>query len=499
MRRRFLSLALALALTLALVPTAFPASAAAFTPITGWEMMEKLGVGINIGNTLEARSWPEDDWSLDNHMHSEFVWGEARIEQWHFKAIAQKGFAGVRIPISWEPHMDDDYNIDEEWMERVREVVDWALAAGLIVTINTHHESGFYDLMHTGTYDQAKEWLMAVWTQVAERFKEYPETLIFEPMNEPRPGATGWHWDYDLFAKEIPILSETSNRLSHDALALIRNSGGYNDKRVVALTIQQADPNLLYLYEHPDDPYAMVGVFFYPSDRWEENALSQIKAALDKKIPVVIKEIAPIFEPSDEARLVEWGAYAYGELAKLGVPTQYWNHGGSFEIFNRHTGEWPRKPLLEAIFTAHGLTPGPDYVLPSPFPYELKGPFEDSAFTYWQSGSWHLPFPPRILEEAEKMVVEYEGTFTGGYAFVRHSPSPRAQLTTATRASPKNPASSPLTCVGWKEPSSASPRGARETPPKSSASTSTHGRERDLRSPSPPPTSPTPPAGHTRT
>ncbi|MCL2696860.1 MAG: cellulase family glycosylhydrolase [Oscillospiraceae bacterium] len=410
MKKQFLSLLLTVTLILTLVPAA---AAEDFTPVTGKEMSEKLGLGINIGNTLEARRW-SDDTPLENPMDAETIWGAPKVERWHFEAIAMKGFSNVRIPVTWEPHMDKNGRISAAFMNRVQQCVDWALEAGLIVTLNTHHESGFYDLMLTD-YSKAKSWLENVWTQVADRFKDYPETLIFEPMNEPRPGEHGWYWSYSLYEKEIPLLAATANKLNRDALEIIRKSGGNNDKRIVSLTIVQADPNLLYLYEHPEnDPYTMAGVFFYPATaELEQNALTQIKAALDKGIPVVIKETSPIERQGSTA--LAWSRNAYAGLAALGVPSMWWNCTGENddEIFARATGKW-NDPLVNIFFSAYGEKPGAAYTPPAPpLPYELPGPFINKDFTFWRNVN------PGVLGFAEKMVVEYTGTMHNAYAFTR--------------------------------------------------------------------------------
>ncbi|MDR2558665.1 MAG: cellulase family glycosylhydrolase [Oscillospiraceae bacterium] len=414
MKKCVLSLILTLSLSLALVPAVIlKASAGTFTPVTGRDMAERLGLGINIGNTLEARPWTGSE-PLANPLDAETIWGAPRIEKWHFEAIAVKGFSNVRIPVSWEPHMDRNGRISPAFMSRVQQCVDWALEAGLIVTLNTHHEDALYDLMLTD-YEGARSWLLGVWTQVADRFKDYPETLIFEPMNEPRPGRTGWYWCYTRYEAEIPILMETSNKLNRDALALIRGSGGNNAQRIVALTVVQADPNLLYLYEHPaDDPYTMVGVFFYPATAaLEKNALEQIKAALDKGIPVVIKETSPIERTG--AGALTWSRNTYEELAALGVPSMWWNCTGynDDELFIRATGVW-NDPLVNIFFTAYGERPGPSMTPPPPpLPYLLDGIPNGTEFTFWNN------INPGALDNAGKMVVEYEGSIHNAYAFTR--------------------------------------------------------------------------------
>jgi uncharacterized repeat protein (TIGR02543 family) len=476
MKKRIISLFLTLALIIGLVPvTPLPASASGFTPITGREMMNRLGMGINIGNTLEARPWGCEpnkgannecrngscpiawdhctswnpcaarlailcktecprggpngwDWNFNNSMDNETTWNSPRIEKWHFEAIKAKGFDNVRIPITWELHLDANRRISKEWMDRVKQCVDWALEAGLIVTINTHHErsasNSLYNLSSpddTG-YEDAKAWLTDVWSQIADVFKNYPETLIFEPMNEPYPRAThGWFWDYDLFEKEIPIYADRVNKLNQAALEVIRKSGGNNDKRVVMQTPIQASSTLLKHYEPPaNDPYTMVGIFIYPGYE-----MKYIKPALDKGIPVVVKETSPL-DTSTNTDIIQggmaWVNTTYKALADMGVPSMWWNCGGDnpAELFIRATNVW-NKPMVDAFFAAYGRTAGPDYTPPLNFPLSYTGAISSDSFTFWT--------PPAFeLYNAGAMVVEHTGTFTGGYAFARHNPNPWTQF-----------------------------------------------------------------------
>jgi aryl-phospho-beta-D-glucosidase BglC (GH1 family) len=96
--------------------------AAPFKPITGWDMMKTLKAGINIGNTLDARQWPGETYADGKDF--ETIWDNPKITPELFKAIAEKGFIFVRIPVSWAPHMDKDHNISETRMDRVQECVD---------------------------------------------------------------------------------------------------------------------------------------------------------------------------------------------------------------------------------------------------------------------------------------------------------------------------------------------------------------------------------------
>jgi len=384
-----------------------------FTALTGWEMMGRLGMGINIGNAMEASG----DWFTGCPItEMEIIWGAARIEQWHFAAIAAKGFNTVRLPVNWGPRMDDNWNIDGAWMNRVQEVVDWALAEDLYVIINTHHVAVLYALLNERRLDEAENWLRAVWGQIADRFKYYPERLIFEPMNEPRPGIDGWYWDPVAHRDRIHSLALATNRLNHAALDFIRGSGGHNAQRIVKLVTVQADANIIYTYEHPaDDPYVMLGTFFYPGR--EENQLEQISAALNKGIPIVIKETSPLHDPNapmTTAEMLAWSRRVYEGLASLGVPSIWWNTGGygPDQLLCRATGRWVNIPQLEIFFAAYGARLGPGMTPPPLFPFELASAVEGTGFNNWN-------FPTIIKDLAEAMVVEFEGTIDSGFMFAR--------------------------------------------------------------------------------
>jgi len=145
----------------------------------------------------------------------------------------------------------------------------------------------------------------------------------------------------------------------------------------------------------------------------------------------LVKEIGPYdsntMEPPEEG-VSAWAKRYSTTFADMRIPSQWWSSSTDDKgtmPFNRHTGEW-NKPLVDVLFAAYGKTPGPDFTdIPPPpppaLPYELKGPYKDGEFVYWNP-------PAKELDAAEKMVVEYTGTLNGGYSFVRADPSPWAQF-----------------------------------------------------------------------
>ena len=136
---------------LLLLPAALPSACAEQTApgimrdITTMELVREMGIGINLGNTFESFG----DWIGlygDGSVRSyETAWGSPMITRDIIQGYADAGFGVLRIPVHWFNLMDEEYNISGEYMSAVREVVDWALDAGLYVIINIHHdENGFF-------------------------------------------------------------------------------------------------------------------------------------------------------------------------------------------------------------------------------------------------------------------------------------------------------------------------------------------------------------------
>ena len=131
--RKVMSAALAAAVTAACMPVALSAAADdAFDDLSAEEITEAMGVGWNLGNQLEANS---------NKTPNETAWGNPVISQQTLDMVKNAGFDTVRIPVSYLSMIGDaesGYKISEEWLDRVQEVVDYAMNEELFVIINMH-------------------------------------------------------------------------------------------------------------------------------------------------------------------------------------------------------------------------------------------------------------------------------------------------------------------------------------------------------------------------
>lgn len=364
-----------------------------------------MGMGWNLGNQLEA---------VTNKTPSETAWGNPTITETLIKSVKEQGFNTIRIPVSYLSKIGDapDYTVDSAWLDRVQEVVDYAINNDMFAIINMHGD-GYYTvdggwlLCVDENQDEIKAKYEAVWTQIADRFKDYDEHLIFESMNEEfdntygNPNADGYANINDY------------NRIFVDA---VRKTGSNNTKRW--LLIPGWNTNIEYTagnygFEIPEDPLCeadgkrlMISVHYYDPynftldenassaktqwgkyavenfDNWgqESYADSQMKKLNDTFVsqgyPVVIGELGV----QDKSHLSEtqplfrqyWTEYIVKAAKNNGCVPVYWDNGyngkNGFGIFERVTGKVTQPELIEAMMRA--INSEGDYEIPAPEGFE---------------------------------------------------------------------------------------------------------------------------------
>lgn len=217
--------------------------------MTALELSEKMGNGINLGNTLEAyRGWNK---STKRDVSSyERSWGQPVTTAAMFKAYKEAGFNSVRIPVAWTNMMDyehGDYTISPKLLDRVEEVVNYALDAGLYAIINDHWDGQWWGMFGSETQehrDNAVILYKSLWTQVANRFKNYSDKLIFEGANE----ELGWRLNDDTALSngkkgnltELETYQAT-NLINQCFVDVVRSTGGNNENRFLLIAGYDTD------------------------------------------------------------------------------------------------------------------------------------------------------------------------------------------------------------------------------------------------------------------
>ena len=157
--------------------------------ITTMELVRDMGLGINLGNTLEScGSWISKDNGVSGY---ETAWGSPIITREIIKGYADCGFGVLRIPVAWSNLMEEDYTIHPDYMARVKQITDWTLDSGMYAIVNVHYDNGWFSKFPTEKEECMKKYTR-IWEQITEEFKDYPDTLMFESLNEEGGWESMW-------------------------------------------------------------------------------------------------------------------------------------------------------------------------------------------------------------------------------------------------------------------------------------------------------------------
>lgn len=312
------------------------------SPIGVTAMDKKLPIsrGVNMGNALEAPI--------------EGQWGVI-IRDEYFRLIKDAGFDHVRIPIRWSAHADtkSPYTIETSFFNRVDHVVNEALKNGLYVILNIHH---YEEMMQRP--EQHKERFLKIWEQLSIHYKDYPETLWFELLNEPCNYLNSKLW----------------NQYLKEAISIIRRT---NPKRKII--VGPTDWNSVYKLnelEIPNDPNLVVTFHYYnpfqfthqgaewvnPSPsvgtKWLGTAIEKfiISGELDmavewskkhNNVPLFLGEFGAYSKADMDSR-VRWTSYVARSAEQRNIAWCYWEFCAGFGIYDPYREEW-RTPLLKAL------------------------------------------------------------------------------------------------------------------------------------------------------
>lgn len=223
--------------------------------ITTMELVRDMGIGINLGNTLEACGDWIAEYSDGSPIAYETAWGSPVVTKEMIEGIAKEGFGVLRIPVAWSNRMADDgtYTIDPEYDARVHEIVDWTLESGMYAIINIHWDGGWVNKFPDNKQESMKRYTH-MWEQIADSFKDYDDYLMFEAQNEELGWETIWNpWGDGTGKAESYALCNEINQAFVDT---IRSSGGNNPKRHLLISGYNTgiDRTCDNLFKMPNDP-----------------------------------------------------------------------------------------------------------------------------------------------------------------------------------------------------------------------------------------------------
>lgn len=334
---------------------------------SSYEAVANMRIGWNIGNSLDSAG------DIQGTLASTFekAWGNPVTTPELIAAIKDAGFGAVRIPVTWYCNMDENGTVNGFWLDRVEEVVNYVLDEGMYAIINVHHDTGGSEsawLRADPTmYDDMSVRYVYLWQQIAERFADYDEKLLFESFNEILDSNFNWNGsgteEYD-----------TVNRLNQLFVDTIRATGGKNAVRNIIVNSYGAST-----------AQSQVNGFKVPSDSAEEHLIAEMhcydpgaftarggdttwdeedKAVLEtiferinrqvieeQRVPMIIGE----FGAQDADNPGERAAYAadFVEIAgRYDITCFWWDDGGSMEIISRIFNRVSEPEIVEAMMNA---------------------------------------------------------------------------------------------------------------------------------------------------
>ena len=348
----------------------------------------KMGLGWNLGNTMEATSGPNGS---GVYTASETLWGNPLTTKTLMDGVKAAGFTTVRIPTAWSGYIVDQttYKISDAWLTRVREVVNYCVDNDMYAIINIHWDGGW--LENNPTYAaqvEVNKKQKALWEQIAVAFRNYDQHVLFAGTNEV-------HFDYGNPTTEHITVQQS---YLQTFVTAVRSTGGKNTYR--NLIVQGYNTNIGQTYTYmtmPTDPTSnrlMAEVHFYDpfdftldatstkyywgadfaglgntstwgQEAWVNSEFAKVKTKfIDNNIPVILGEYGPMLRSALTGQTLinhiasrnHYLNYVTNKALEIGIVPVYWDNGpmgnNSSGLFNRSTGAVADAVAVEAITSA---------------------------------------------------------------------------------------------------------------------------------------------------
>ena len=371
---------------------------------TANEAVSNMRLGWNLGNTLDSNSgdtlnmWIEH-WTDRTPAAYEKAWGQTIVEPELITMFHDAGFNAIRVPVTWYPHMEAKFSfstysnsiwypstddigtaIQEEWMQRVRQIVDYVIQQDMYCILNIHHDTGASNtawlIADEDVYAVQRERFEAIWRQIAEEFKDYDEHLLFEGYNEMLDVKRSWCFasfaaDGHYNASIAQSAYKAINAYAQSFVDVVRATGGNNAQRNLIVSTYGACSGNGKWNSHLLDPlkemklpndaaegHLIFEVHSYPDISNLNNAKSELLANIsDLKTYLVAKGAPVIFgewgASNDNAyenkrsNLLDFARFFVEQTKAAGIGNFYWM--GLSDGSHRSVPEFNQPDLVEAI------------------------------------------------------------------------------------------------------------------------------------------------------
>ena len=327
------------------------------------KFLQNIKVGWNLGNTFEATGRWGEEWNDSYSVNDvETGWGNPTTTKSMFDKVKKTGFNAVRIPATWYRHTDVEnatYTIKKDYLERIKQVVDFAIDNDMYVILNMHHDDK--DWLDISANDEKwaaiKNEYAQIWTQIAEQFKNYDERLILEGANEivlyTGVDENG-NKQYDWWGQDDQTF-ERVNELYQVFVDTVRKSGGKNDKRYLMIPTYGAQ-----WYQHQiekitipnGDERVIVDIHWYTDEADETKVRDTLKVIYDYcsyfEMPIVLGECG-IRKAMTEEQKQNWANNYIKIASNMGLRCFIWDDGGDYQVLDRNTLSWVSDSFVESV------------------------------------------------------------------------------------------------------------------------------------------------------
>lgn len=321
-----------------------------------------LGGTLTIEVKINHYPMPKTSNTLSKEHYYETLWGNPITSKKMIDMIKEAGFGAVRVPVTFRNHMDEKGNIDEAWLARISEVVQYVLDNDMYCIINMHHDTGDKGWLKADakSLDTTGVKFKNAWKQIAEYFKGYDESLLFEGYNEILNSSNKWSWaGQDSY--------NAANQLNQIFVDTVRSTGGHNTERCLIVNTYAAsiEEEVISRFVLPKDSVKnrlIVEAHYYGSSH---KGITNVLARMNRKfvsqgVPVIIGECGTDFEMPETDR-IKYTKHLVFTAEKYGITIFWWDDGNyankagaqcKYAILDRYGLKWYHPEIAKTLVQA---------------------------------------------------------------------------------------------------------------------------------------------------
>ncbi|MBQ7981829.1 MAG: cellulase family glycosylhydrolase [Oscillospiraceae bacterium] len=367
----FFKKAIAAVMSAAMLFTAAIPVSAAKSFETAESAVDSINAGWNLGNALDSCGEWIGLYTDGKPASYETAWGNPVTTKKLITTVKNAGFNAIRVPVTWAEHIDSNGNIDKEWLDRVQEVVDYVISQDLYCVLNVHHDAGADGWLEASSscYKNNSKKFAGLWKNIAVRFKDYDEKLIFESFNEILDSKNSWG---DAKTNDAYKAVNDFNQLFVDT---VRKTGGNNAERNLMVQVYSGScsekalagfelptdtvKNHLIIHAHNYDPQGFTATdatWTTMTDKWGTDAekvyfdklFARLGKFTEKQVaPMVIGEFGANFKDNNDSRKV-YASYFVTTAAKYGIKCFWWDTG-DMALFDRNKCTVKHSEVVKAL------------------------------------------------------------------------------------------------------------------------------------------------------